>query len=131
MVASTIHEFGHASHFQSVLSTPGSDRNKNYKRAENKMVESYAVTVEYYISSLIYGRTKAGDLLQHGSHPDYTKVGPSLICNGVTVEDLQNTVIYSATFAEWMQKIWEVPRVQDKLDRSVFDLILDNRTVSF
>ena len=126
MVASTIHEFGHASHFQSVLSTPGSDRNKNYKRAENKMVESYAVTVEYYISSLIYGRTKAGDLLQHGSHPDYTKVGPSLICNGVTVEDLQNTVIYSATFAEWMQKIWEVPRVQDKLDRSVFDLILDN-----
>lgn len=89
MVASTIHEFGHASHFQSVLSTPGSDRNKNYKRAENKMVESYAVTVEYYISSLIYGRTKAGDLLQHGSHPDYTKVGPSLICNGVTVEDLQ------------------------------------------
>ena len=90
------------------------------------MVESYAVTVQYYVSSLIYGRTKAGDLLQHDSHPDYTKVGPSLICNGVTVEDLQNTVIYSATFAEWMQKIWEVPRVQDKLDRSVFDLILDN-----
>lgn len=36
MVASTIHEFGHASHFQSVLSTPGSDRNKIIKGLKTK-----------------------------------------------------------------------------------------------
>lgn len=115
------HELGHASHWQTVINTKGSDRNVHYHKAEDKMCESYARAVEYYLASLIYGKKTASNNMHYTSI--YTGVGESLMNLGLSITDLQNSVKVCRKMWQWRDKTAEL--YGSKVDPEMIELIFN------
>lgn len=130
-LSNLFHELGHASHWQRVIDTKGSDRKKHFVKAESKMVESYANSVQYFMNTRLFSQDHALQLFRH-DNADYTKVGASLMINGMYMELLQRAVVKSCTWGEWKDNIWAMRNdYACKIDRTVFDMIFDNPMTVF
>lgn len=66
---SVSHELGHASHWQTVINTKGAGRVTDYLLAEKQMYESYARTVEFYLTSLLYDKQDVSEWIEY--HDEY------------------------------------------------------------
>lgn len=115
------HELGHASHWQTVINTKGSDRNLYYRHAEKKLKESYARAVEYYLTSLIYGKKTASNNMVYKG--DYTGIGESLMNLGLSITDLQNSVKVCRKMWQWRDKTVEL--YGSKVDPEMIELIFN------
>lgn len=54
LYATTIHELAHAAHWRMIVKEPGTNRLRDYHNAEDKMVESWAAGVQWYLTKMVY-----------------------------------------------------------------------------
>ncbi len=117
---SVSHELGHASHWQTVINTKGAGRVTDYLLAEKQMYESYARTVEFYLTSLLYDKQDVSEWIEY--HDEY-KGGESLMNLGLSITDLQNSVKVCNKFWKWRDKTVEL--YGSKVDPEMIELIFN------
>lgn len=77
--ATTIHELAHAAHWRMIVKEPGTNRHKDYHKAEDKMCESWACGVQWYLTKMTYNGYKGR--YYSNSQPSYSNVVIDLIDN--------------------------------------------------
>lgn len=119
LYATTIHELAHVAHWKMIVDSSGSNRNRDYNNAEDKMCESWASGVQWYLTKMIYstykGRLQGNsnytnvviDLID--SHTDYDNNGKSYNegdkVDGYTMDQLETALIGCNTWIKWRDNI--------------------------
>ena len=83
LYSTAIHELAHAAHWRMVVKEPNTNRVSDYHKADDKMKESWARGVQWYLTKMVYPRHKGGITIL----PEYTQVVVDLI----DTEDEDNT----------------------------------------
>ena len=73
--ATTIHELAHAAHWRMIVKEPDTNRYRDYHDAEDKMVESWACGVQWYLTKMVYTNYPGKSPIL----PNYTNVVIDLI----------------------------------------------------
>jgi hypothetical protein len=119
VTATTFHELGHANHYQaSLLSDGGLFDWINYFCANGLIVDSWANGLRYAYMESFY----PGIELSLQNHPDYTHIIESLMNQGFSLSQLENTVVNTTSVSSWRQKVKNVNSVPD----AIVDMIFDN-----
>ena len=74
LYATTIHELAHAAHWRMIVKEPGTNRVRDYHNAEEKVLESWARGVQYYLTRMVYSNYRGG-----AASSTYTNVVVDLI----------------------------------------------------
>jgi hypothetical protein len=118
LTGTTFHELGHANHYQaSLLSDGGLFDWINYIAANDFIVDSWANGMRYaYMQSLYPGNQ---ELFQIGGN--YTTVIESLMNQGLTLAQLESTVVNTTSYSSWVQKIKNLGGIPAVLVDMIFD----------
>ena len=73
--ATTIHELAHAAHWRMIVKEPNTNRYRDYHYADDKMVESWATGVQWYLTKMVYLKYKG----RPQGTPNYTNVVIDLV----------------------------------------------------
>lgn len=73
--ATTIHELAHAAHWRMIVEEPGTNRYRDYHNAEDKMVQSWATGVQWYLTKMVYPSYRG----RQNDNPDCTNVVIDLV----------------------------------------------------
>lgn len=82
--ATTIHELARAAHWRMIVKEPGTNRYRDYHDAEDKMVESWATGVQWYLTRMVYSKYRG----RPQGTPNYTNVVIDLVDS--QIDDWQN-----------------------------------------
>ena len=117
--ATVIHELGHAAHWRMIVKEPGTNRYRDYHYAEDKMVESWATGVQWYLTKTVYpaylGKSPfkvytnvVMDMID-GSENDTNYRGISSQTNdkvsGYTISQIESALIGCNTWDKWKNNI--------------------------
>lgn len=82
--ATAIHELAHAAHWRMIVKEPGTNRYRDYHNAEDKMTESWATGVQWYLTRMVYPKYRG----RPQGTPNYTNVVIDLVDS--QADDWQN-----------------------------------------
>ena len=117
--ATAIHELAHVAHWRLIVDAPNSNRNRDYNLADDRMCESWARGVEWYLTKMVYPTYYGGSTVR----PKYTQFVVDLIdsdsetanygysyndgakVNGYTIVQIQNTLIGCSNHIQWKTNI--------------------------
>lgn len=117
--ATVIHELAHAAHWRMIVKEPGTNRYRDYHYAEDKMVESWATGVQWYLTKTVYpvylGKSPfkvytnvVMDMID-GSENDTNYRGISSQTNdkvsGYTISQIESALIGCNTWDKWKNNI--------------------------
>lgn len=74
LYATAIHELAHAAHWKMIVKEPGTNRVRDYHNAEEKVLESWARGVQYFLTRMAYSNYRGG-----ATSSKYTNVVVDLI----------------------------------------------------
>ena len=74
----------HAAHWRMIVKEPGTNRYRDYHDAEDKMVESWATGVQWYLTRMVYSKYRG----RPQGTPNYTNVVIDLVDS--QIDDWQN-----------------------------------------
>jgi len=118
LYATIIHELAHAAHWRMIVKEPGTNRYRDYHYAEDKMVESWACGVQWYLTQMVYTNYPGR---RQGS-PNYTNVVIDLVdkegdsnngknerqgdkVTGYTMSQIESALIGCNTWNKWRDKL--------------------------
>ncbi|WP_278995805.1 hypothetical protein [Alistipes finegoldii] len=118
--ATTIHELSHAAHWRMIVKEPDTKRYRDYHNAEDKMVESWATGVQWYLTRMVY----TGYRGRSQGTPNYTNVVIDLVdsraddgnnngkkyeegdkVEGYTIAQIETALIGCNTWNKWRDNI--------------------------
>ena len=119
LYATAIHEMAHAAHWRMVVDEPNTNRVEDYHNAEDKMLESWARGVQWFLTSMMYTDYPGGNISSvytnvvidmvdteednsknKGKSSDY---GDNV--DGYTMPQIETALIGCNTFNEWRDNI--------------------------
>jgi acyl carrier protein len=121
MLSSTLHELGHASHWQAIKNLPGMNVDDHYKNVYIK--ETWANGVQYAYVSSLYPNNFIGTLYYDDdseSDDDYTAVIESLMNQGVTLAQLQTIFMGKVHLWQCVQPVKNLGIVPDAIVDIIF-----------
>lgn len=118
ILSTTFHELGHASHYRAVINTSGMNRMTHYKNAAEIVKESWARGVQYAYMKSIYPNNSASQLDYFG---DYTAIVESLMNQGLTLQQLQSTVVGKTTWEQWRTAVKALRIIPSQIVDMLFD----------
>lgn len=120
--ATTIHELSHAAHWRMIVKEPDTKRYRDFHDAEDKMVESWARGVQWYLTKMVYNDYRGATY--NDKYPAYTNVVIDLIdtendhiyneghnkrqgddVSGYTMEQIESALIGCNTWEKWKNNI--------------------------
>ena len=119
LYATTIHELAHAAHWRMIVKEPNTGRVKDYHNAEDKMKESWAPGVQWYLTKMVYPDYRGKkphdkytnvvmDLID-GKENDNNRYGISTIegdkVSGYTITQIEQALIGCNTWNKWRDNI--------------------------
>ncbi len=109
ITATTFHELGHASHWSAVVQKPGINQIDHFLLpADNakQFVESWATGVEYaYMRSVYPNHIEYVRPYYDSDNPDYTCIVEALMSQGMTLKEIENTVVGTTHWNGWKTKV--------------------------
>lgn len=120
MTSTTIHELGHASHFRGVVRLPGANRITHFKNADDKLVETWARGIQYAFMNWLYPNQIED--IRPKYYGDYTGVVEGLLNQGLTLKQIETTVVGTQTWNEWRS----IVKSLGLIDHVIVDMIFDN-----
>lgn len=123
ITGTVFHELCHASHHKAV-------RNKYFQNTDDKICESYARTWQYYFLQQLYPNRKRADF-QFSYFSNYTGVGPALLYQDLSIEQIENTICVSQTWEEWEKAVKALKQVNDVITSFLFDTPNDTWEFNF
>lgn len=117
--ATTIHELAHAAHWRMVVKEPNTNRVSDYHKADDKMVESWAPGVQWYLTKMVYpnykGRKPSGNYtnvvidLIDSEDEDNTNYGKNKFngdkVSGYTITQIEQALIGCNSWNKWKNNI--------------------------
>lgn len=118
--ATTIHELSHAAHWRMIVQEPNSNRYGDYHDAEDKMCESWACGVQWYLTKMVYNGYKGR--YYSSTQPNYSNIVIDLIdkegdknfgkndqqgdkVTGYTMSQIESALIGCDTWIKWRNNI--------------------------
>lgn len=120
MTSTALHELGHASHHRAVIDLSGSNRLEDYVFASDKLKDSWARGIEFaymdwlYPDQVIHIRPEYFD--------DYTGIVEGLLNQGLTLRQIEKTVVGKRHWPEWKPAV----KALGTIDDVIVDMIFEN-----
>lgn len=120
MTSTSLHELGHASHHRAVVELPGSNRLKDFVFASDKLKESWARGIQFAFMNWLYPNQV--NKIRPDYFNDYTGVVEGLLNQGLTLKQIESTVVGNQLWREWMPAVKQMGLI----DNVIVDMIFDN-----
>lgn len=121
IIATLLHELGHASHWQATIDRSGLPT--NFILVSDRMRESYANACLYALLQGLYPEHFYPIILGRTYDETYTGIGEALMNQGATISRLEDAVVASNTWDKWNEN---VKKYCSSIDDVVVDMLFDN-----
>lgn len=122
LYSTAIHELAHAAHWRMIVNEPGTNRVRDFHGAEDKMVESWASGVQWYLTKMVYNTYRGR--VYSSTYPNYTNVVIDMLdtetdrttnnghsaaqgdnVSGYTINQIESALIGCDSWIKWRNKI--------------------------
>ena len=120
ITSTALHELGHASHHRAVVELPGSNRIEDFVLADGILKESWARGIQFAFMNWLYPNQV--NKIRPDYFENYTGVVEGLMNQGLTLKQIEGTVVGNRLWRGWRRDVKALHLVDD----IIVDMIFDN-----